>query len=179
MMMKSKLLLAFGLFMAASPARADLFLNAQHSAYAGNAAIGLGYLGSTFGADALYGWTPERLAGHDVRSLTVKGLWYLFEVGHQAEVSVRPYLGLGAFYSPDSELFLKLPDQYPKSYYVPSALRPAVLTGLRLQMNSSFSASLEFALLDSELAYVRNRKGVSYNQVGSVGVSLHYKLSGE
>jgi hypothetical protein len=174
--MKNKILLALGLLLAAAPARAELFLNAQHSAYAGNTAVGLGYLGSTFGADALYGWTPERLAGHDVRSLTVKGIWYLFEVGHQAEVSVRPYLGLGAFYSPDDELFLKLPDQYPKSYYVPSALRPALLTGLRLQMNRSLSASLEFALLDSELAFVRNRRGVSYNQVGSVGLAVHYKL---
>lgn len=171
--------LVVSLFAFASAARADVFLNAQHSGYAGNTAVGLGYAGSNFGADALYGWTPERLAGHDVRSLGLKGLWYLFAVGHEAEVCVRPYLGLGAFYSPDDELFLSLPDQYPKSYYVPSALRPALLTGIRLQMNNSFSASLEFALLDSELAYVKNRGGVSYNQVGSVGFALHYNFSAE
>ncbi len=163
----------------AAPARGDVFLNAQHAGYAGNAALGLGYVGSTFGADALYGWTPERLAGHEVRSLTMKGLWYLFAIGHEAEVSVRPYLGLGAFYSPDDELFLKLPDQYPKSYYVPSALRPALLTGIRLQLNTSFSASLEYAVLDSELAYVKNRAAISYDQVGSVGFALHYNFTWE
>ena len=90
--------------------------------------------------------------------MTLKGLWYLFAVGHEAEVSVRPYMGLGAIYSPDAELFLDLPDQYPKGYYVPSALRPAFFTGLRLQVNTSFSASMEYVLLDSELAYVKNRR---------------------
>lgn len=177
--MKYACALALSLLCFAAPARGDMFLNAQHAGYAGNTALGLGYVGSTFGADALYGWTPERLAGHDVRSLSLKGLWYLFAVGHEAEVSVRPYLGLGAFYSPDDELFLKLPDQYPKSYYVPSALRPAILTGIRLQVNTSLSASLEYALLDSELAYVRNRGAISYNQVGSVGFALHYNFSAD
>lgn len=177
--MKITLLLVLSLLFFASNARAEVFVNAQHSAYAGNTALGMGYVGSTFGADALYGWTPKRLAGHDVRSLSLKGLWYLFAVGHEAEVNVRPYLGLGAFYSPDEDLFLKLPDQYPKSYYVPSALRPAILTGIRLQVNTSFSASLEYALLDSELGYVKNRGGVSYNQVGSVGFALHYNFFAE
>jgi hypothetical protein len=177
--MKKALALAIFLLTQATPARADMFLNAQHAGYAGYIAVGLGYVGSTFGADALYGWTPERLAGHDVRSLTVKGLWYLFTVGHQAEVSVRPYLGLGTIYSPDDELFLQLPEQYPKGYYVPSALRPTLFMGLRLQLNPSFSTSLEYALLDTELAYVRNRRGVSYNQVGSVGFALHYNFSAE
>jgi hypothetical protein len=177
--MKKALALAICLLSQATPARADVFLNAQHAGYAGYAAVGLGYVGSTFGADALYGWTPERLAGLDVRSVTVKGLWYLFTVGHEAEVSLRPYLGLGAIYSPDDELFLQLPEQYPKGYYVASALRPALFTGLRLQLNPSFSASLEYALLDSELAYVKNRGGVSYNQVGSVGFALHYNFSAE
>ncbi|WP_141730783.1 hypothetical protein [Oligoflexus tunisiensis] len=170
------LITALVLFLAAAPARADVFVNAQHAGYAGHAALGLGYVGSSFGADALYGWTPERLAGHDVRSVTVKGLWYLFTVGHEAETSLRPYLGLGSFYSPDDELFLKLPDQYPKSYYVPSALRPALFTGLRLQISPGFGASLEYALLDSELAYVKNRGGVAYNKVGSVGFALHYNF---
>ncbi|HET9237346.1 MAG TPA: hypothetical protein VFO10_08855 [Oligoflexus sp.] len=177
--MKKAWALSIGLLFLATPARADVFLNTQHAAYAGYAAIGLGYVGSTFGADALYGWTPQRLAGLDVRSLTVKGLWYLFTVGHEAEVSLRPYLGLGAIYSPDDELFLQLPEQYPKGYYVPSALRPTLFTGLRLKLNPSFSASLEYALLDSELAFVKNRGGISYNQVGSVGFALHYNFSVE
>lgn len=177
--MKFAYALAFSLLSFTAPARGDVFLNAQHAAYAGNTALGLGYVGSTFGADALYGWTPERLAGHDVRSLSLKGLWYLFAVGHEAEVAVRPYLGLGAFYSPDDELFLKLPDQYPKSYYVPSALRPALLMGIRLQVNTSLSASLEYALLDSELAYVKNRGAIAYDQVGSVGFALHYNFSAD
>lgn len=175
--MRRFLALVLAVWAGASEAQADFFLNAQHAGYAGNAALGLGYVGSTFGADALYGWTPERLAGHDVRSVTIKGLWYLFAVGHEAQVSVRPYLGLGAFYSPDDELFLQLPDQYPKSYYVPSALRPALLMGLRLQVNPNFSTSMEYALLDSELAYVRNKGGIAYDQVGSVGFMLHYNFS--
>jgi hypothetical protein len=170
------LMTALFLLLIAVPVRADVYLNAQHAGYAGHAALGLGYSSSSFGADALYGWTPKRLAGHDVRSVTVKGLWYLFAIGHQAETNLRPYLGLGAFYSPDDELFLKLPDQYPKSYYVPSALRPALFTGLRLQIHPGFGASLEYALLDSELAYVRNRSGIAYNQVGSVGFALHYNF---
>jgi hypothetical protein len=62
---------------------------------------------------------------------------------------------------------------------VPSALRFAFLTGIRLQVNTSFSASLEYALLDSELAYVKNRGGVSYNQVGSVGFAVHYNFFAE
>jgi opacity protein-like surface antigen len=177
--MKKALALAIGLLSLASPARADMFLNAQHAGYAGYAAIGLGYVGSNFGADALYGWTPKRLAGLDVRSVTVKGLWYLFTVGHEADVALRPYLGLGAIYSPDDDLFLQLPEQYPQGYYVPSALRPAFFTGLRLQLNPSFSASLEYALLDSELSFVKNRGGVAYDQVGSVGFALHYNFSAE
>jgi hypothetical protein len=175
--MRKFLALVLTVFVGASDAQADVFLNAQHAAYAGNAALGLGYVGSTFGADALYGWTPERLAGHSVQSVTIKGLWYLFAVGHEAEVSVRPYLGLGAFYSPDEELFLQLPDQYPKSYYVPSALRPTLLMGLRLQINTKFSASMEYALLDSELAYVRDKGSIAYDQVGSVGFAMHYNFS--
>src|SRR6478735_4109506 len=80
-------------------ARGDFFLNAQHSGYAGEGAAGLGYAGPSFGADALYGWTSSSLAGHEVRSWTVKGLWYLFAIGYPSEFNVRPYLGLGAFYS--------------------------------------------------------------------------------
>ncbi|MDQ3233917.1 MAG: hypothetical protein M3Q07_19045 [Pseudobdellovibrionaceae bacterium] len=177
--MRHILAVASILWALSSSAQADVMMNLQHAGYAGNAALGLGYVGSTFGADALYGWTPKRLAGHDVQSLTLKGLWYLFTVGHEGEMNVRPYLGLGAFYSPDSDLFLQLPDQYPKSYYVPSALRPALFTGLRMQINRSFSASVEYALLDSELAYVKNKRGVAYNQVGSVGFAVHYNFSAE
>jgi len=60
-----------------------------------------------------------------------------------------------------------------------SALRPTLFTGLRLPLNPSFSALLEYALFDSELAFVKNRVGVSYNQVGSVGFGLHYNFSAE
>jgi hypothetical protein len=60
---------------------------------------------------------------------------------------------------------------------VPSALRPTLLMGLRLQINTKFSASMEYALLDSELAYVRDKGSIAYDQVGSVGFAMHYNFS--
>lgn len=160
----------------ASEARAGYYLNVQHSGYAGNIAVGAGYAGSSLGIDLLHGWTPKSLAGQEVRSWTLKGLWYLFALGDAEGFMVRPYIGLGAVYSHDPALFLMLPDQYPDAYYVPSALRPTFSGGLRVQLNESFSGSIEYVLLDSELAFVKNKGGISYDQVGSVGFALHYRF---
>jgi hypothetical protein len=149
----------------------------QHAAYAGYLAAGFGYeWRDTWALDLLYGYTPPELAGEAVHSWTLKSLAYLGAIGYQDLVRLRPYLGLSLNYSPDSELFLKVPDQYPRGYYPASALRPALVGGLEFLVQRQLAIAFEFAVLDSELAYFNDAKSFNPKYMGSSGLSVRWLL---
>jgi hypothetical protein len=149
----------------------------QHAAYAGYLAAGFGYeWRDTWALDLLYGYTPPELAGEAIHSWTLKSLAYLFSVGSRDTVRVRPYLGLSVNYSPDSELFLRVPDRYPPGYYPATAVRPALIGGLEVRIQSQLAIGFEFAVLDSELAYLTDTQHFDPEYMGSSGLSVRWLL---
>jgi hypothetical protein len=147
----------------------------QHAAYGGYAAAGIGYdYSGDFGLDLLYGFTPAELAGHDVHTWNVKGLWYLASLGIRNRTEWRPYLGLSMLYSNHEDLFVMLPSQYPAYYYQPTALRPMLVAGLDLQLRRTLGISVEYAVLDTELAYLRDGGKLSSGPIGSWGFSVRF-----
>ncbi|HYX32990.1 MAG TPA: hypothetical protein VE954_07730 [Oligoflexus sp.] len=149
----------------------------QHAAYAGYLAAGFGYeWRDTWAVDLLYGYTPEEFAGEAVHSWTLKSLAYIGAVGSRDVVRVRPYVGLSINYSPDSELFLQVPSQYPAGYYPASAVRPALIGGLEVRVQSQLAIGFEFAVLDSELAYATDSKNFDPEYMGSSGLSVRWLL---
>lgn len=149
----------------------------QHAAYAGYLAAGFGYeWRDTWALDLLYGYTPPELAGEAVHSWTLKSIAYLFSVGSRDTVRFRPYAGLSVNYSPDSELFLMVPDQYPPGYYPASAVRPALVGGVEFRVQSQLALAFEFAVLDSELAYLKDSHNFDPEYMGSSGLSVRWLL---
>lgn len=149
----------------------------QHAAYAGYIAAGFGYeWRDTWSVDLLYGYTPQELAGEVVHSWTLKSFAYLGSIGSKQTVRVRPYLGLSVNYSPDDELFVRLPGQYPEGYYTPTAIRPALMGGLEFKLQNQLALAFEFAVLDSELAYFNDTKTFDSERMGSSGFSLRWQL---
>jgi hypothetical protein len=149
----------------------------QHAAYAGYLAAGFGYeWRDTWALDLLYGYTPPELAGEAVHSWTLKSLAYMGAIGSRDLVRLRPYLGLSVNYSPDSELFLQVPDHYPPGYYPASAVRPALVGGLEFRVQSQLALAFEFAVLDSELAYSTDSKTFDPEYMGSSGLSVRWLL---
>lgn len=146
----------------------------QHAAYAGYAAIGFGYQWHYGALDILYGFTPKSLAGIDVQSWSIKTSGYLGRWRVSDHLTLKPYGGLSIIYSPDQELFVKLPKQYPKSYYPPTAIRPTLLSGIEFQFARTVGIGVEFALLDSELAYLRDAHKIDPEKVGSSGFTLRW-----
>jgi hypothetical protein len=145
----------------------------QHAGYAGFAAAGGRYgINEFFAFDILYGFTPELFAGHDVHSFAAKIPWFIATLGVSDGITIRPLLGLGVVYSPHHELFLMLPRQYPDSYYVPSAARPILAAGMAVEATKKLMLAVEYVVLDSELAYVRDTGRIDYSQIGSFGLSV-------
>ncbi len=149
----------------------------QHAAYAGYLAAGFGYeWRDTWALDLLYGYTPPELAGEAVHSWTLKSLAYIGTAGSRDTVRVRPYMGLSVNYSPDSELFLTVPDRYPPGYYPATAVRPALIGGLEFRVQNQLALAFEFAILDSELAYFTDSKSFDPEYMGSSGLSVRWLL---
>lgn len=149
----------------------------QHAAYAGYLAAGFGYeWRDTWALDLLYGYTPEEIAGEAVHSWTLKSLAYLGSLGSRDVLRVRPYAGLSVNYSPDSELFLQNPSQYPDGYYPASAIRPALVGGVEIRVQDQLAIGFEFAVLDSELAYFTDSKTFDPEYMGSSGLSVRWLL---
>ncbi|WP_218110134.1 hypothetical protein [Oligoflexus tunisiensis] len=149
----------------------------QHAAYAGYLAAGFGYeWRDTWALDLLYGYTPPELAGEAVHSWTLKSLAYMGAIGSRDTVRLRPYMGLSVNYSPDSELFLQVPDRYPRGYYPASALRPALVGGVEFRVQNQLAVAFEFAVLDSELAYFTDAKTFDPEYMGSSGLSVRWLL---
>jgi hypothetical protein len=146
----------------------------QHASYAGYAAIGFGYQWHYGALDVLYGFTPKSLAGIDVQSWSIKTSGYLGRWRASEQFMLKPYGGVSIIYSPDQDLFVRLPKQYPKAYYPPSAIRPALLSGLELQIAKTVGIGVEFALLDSELAYLRDAHQIDPEKVGSSGFTVRW-----
>ncbi len=151
---------------------------AQHAGYAGFAAVGIGYASDSdrFGLDLLYGFTPALYAGHDVHSFGIKGLWTMATVALGRQYQWRPYTGLHVLYNPHPDLFVMLPRQYPDSYYVPSAIRPALVLGFALRWQETRELGFEYAALDSELAYYRDTKRFETREIGSFGMNVRWLL---
>ncbi len=149
----------------------------QHAAYAGYLAVGFGYeWRDSWALDLLYGYTPVELAGQAVHSWTLKPTAYLGSIGSKQTIKVQPYLGLSIHYSPDDELFVRLPSQYPKGYYTATAFRPALVGGLEFRIRNSVAVGFEFAVLDSELAYWRDSQSFDASEMGSGGLSVRWLL---
>jgi hypothetical protein len=149
----------------------------QHAAYAGYLAAGFGYeWRDTWALDLLYGYTPQELAGEAVHSWTLKSVAYVASIGSRDTVRLRPYMGLSVNYSPDSELFLRVPQHYPPGYYPASAIRPAVIGGLEFRVQNQLAVGFEFAVLDSELAYLRDARTFDPEYMGSSGLSVRWLL---
>ena len=147
----------------------------QHAAYGGFVAAGVGYgSGGSLALDLLYGFTPKEFAGHDVHTWNTKGLWYIASIGLRNHTEWRGYLGLSILYSHHEELFVMLPEQYPAYYYPPTALRPMLLAGLDLQIRRTIGLSVEYALLDTELSYLRDGGKLSSESIGSWGFSVRF-----
>lgn len=143
----------------------------QHSSYVGFAALGIGYgEPSSHGAfELIYGYTPEKLSGHDVHSFTGKALWRIAHFQPLPQWSLTPLFGLNVIYSPDSELFVRLPKQYSPYYYPPTAIRPAFVFGAEVSSEEGWRASLEYSVLDTELPYFSNTNRRNLSEVGSLG----------
>lgn len=150
----------------------------QHASYAGFVAAGIGFGEPTsHGAfELLYGYTPPQLVGQDVQSLTFKGLWRIAHLPVSGSWKLTPLFGLNFFYSPDSELFVRLPDQYPDYYYPPTAIRPAFVFGAELSGQESWRASFEYSILDTELPYFSNAKRRDPRDIGSLGFVYRHLL---
>jgi hypothetical protein len=149
----------------------------QHAAYAGYLAAGFGYeWRDTWALDLLYGYTPPELVGEAVHSWTLKSLAYLFSVGSRDALRFRPYVGLSVNYSPDSELYVVTPDLYPPGYYPATAFRPAVIGGIEFRVQSQLALAFEFAVLDSELAYLKDSHNFDPEYMGSSGLSVRWLL---
>ena len=151
---------------------------AQHAGYAGFAAAGVGYASDSerFGLDLMYGFTPALYAGQNVHSMSVKGTWTMASVDLGNAYRWRPYLGLNILYSPHKDLFVVLPEQYPDSYYVPSAIRPAMLLGWAFRWQQQSELGIEYALLDSEISYYKDTKRFDTQEIGSFGLTARWLL---
>lgn len=151
---------------------------AQNGAYAGYAVAGIGYsLGRYLAWDLNYGYTPKSIGGHDIHSFSGKIFSYLAPIGPRHQWEIKPYLGLGFIYNPDSELFVRLPDQYPEWYYPPTAIRAGLHGGMELNLKEpGIGLFTEFVILDHEVAPVVNRGALKTRDVGSLGFGLRWEI---
>ncbi len=78
-------------------------------------------------------------------------------------------------YGPDRELFLLLPEKYPRGYYPPTALRFIVFPGLTVALSRKFNLEFNYRYLDSEiLAYKDSPGDWISGQIGSLGINMNY-----
>lgn len=176
--MKSTLLLLLIAWLISKPAfaQAETSLRFQNAAYAGFVAAGLDRHSQWFGAAVLAGYTPAQFTDEAIKSLSLKFYGQIPLVSSTHFGNWHAQLGLATFYNPDSRLFVLLPKQYPSGYYVPTAIRLGISSALHWQNEKGMHLSLEYAVLDSELAFIKDAKRLDRDRLGSFGFGVGWDL---
>lgn len=150
---------------------------AQNGAYAGYAGLGLEWApNENYHLSLVYGHTPKWVGGHTIESYTLKNEFHFLRMEFGESMAINPYVGLIFIYSPDSDLFVQLPKQYPDYYYPPTAIRAAFTGGIEWQLNKTLTIALEYAVLDSELAYLQDSHRFDSRQMGSGGFLVKWGI---
>lgn len=103
------------------------------------------------------GYSPALFTGHDI--------WSAFWQNHftikdfhmkEYDLNLRPYLGPSFIFAHSKELFYRLPEQYPASYYPPTAFQYAMDFGVELSVSSQSNIALQWTVLGTEIAPIFN-----------------------
>lgn len=109
----------------------------QTGGYLGSVGAGLGYaaFSDRLNISLLYGFTPERDAGHAVHAAKLSLDYRPIELGNPRLRFVPFYVGAGLLYAFGGEFFTRLPARYQRidtNYYPPTALHWTVQLGVEL-----------------------------------------------
>ena len=150
----------------------------QSAGYLGYIAVGVGKDFGRHKINFMIGYVPENVGGIEIWQLDLKYDWHPFDeipFGSQGENStIDPfYIGLSMIYSPDDDLFVEQPTQYPSGYYSPTALRYVLNFGAALKYGRN-TFFVEYNVLDvAVVAYVKHTKhfidNYDYLGLGEIG----------
>jgi hypothetical protein len=150
-------------------------LTTQSMGYTGVSAFGVTYRPTNwYEWDSLYGFSPASMTGQVIHSLTVRNRFF-WSPAMMASRGLEAFATLGLISGSDDELFFELPNQYPKYYYPPTAIRGLIGGGLRFTVSERWQAYVEGVYLDSEVApMVYHSDDIPWYEFGSVGLGLQW-----
>lgn len=150
-----------------------------HSAsYQGAYTGGVSYdVASWYAWGLSFGYTPHSLGGQEILQWNWRNQFHLSPLWSDTFKS-GPYVLLGMLYTPDQDMFTRLPNQYPKGYYSPSAFRYLLGMGYEMDFFSGFKGYIEYVAHDSEvIAYERSPHRGFFDAVGTYGLGVKIPLS--
>ncbi len=160
------------------------FAKLQSGGWFGLATAGLGYefFNDNMNLSMYYGFLPASMGGNTVHSLS----WKLdlrpatIKVG-EAEWEVITF-GLGFIYGFGESMFLRLPNRYPRGYYLPTAVRLIGALGSEFRVGAGEQIQDGGSFITSQAAFVELVTIDQYfkmwiTQFSSVPLSLPFSLA--
>lgn len=157
------------------------FIEAQSGGYVGYVSAGFGYqLSRRWDTGLLFGYVPECAGGEDLYQISWKNGLHPFKYDFRndrkktvGELSIS-YIAVTLIYGFDDDLFLDLPDRYPRGYYPPTALHLALGLGAGIRYRSH-GLFFEASALDSGIrAFFYNLGFYSLGDIATFAVG--YRL---
>lgn len=151
----------------------------QTAGFAGQIAAGAGWkLTEAQELILLIGYLSKEIGGVELWQAVLKYEWHPFsDIGagsaNDNNLRISPlHLGLSAIYGRHKDLFLRLPEQYPRGYYSPTALRFTLNVGTSIKVKH-LTFFMEYSALDVGAdAYFREPRFFleNYNYWGLEGI---------
>jgi hypothetical protein len=157
--------------------------------FAGNIgllSVGVGYevFKDVLYSELLYGYVPVSVSkAKEIHLITIKNTFPFFTKKIGNNFTLSPIAGFTASLDTGNNSFLKLPDKYPKGYYITNAIHFTVFVGAKVHKNFVNSkiikgADLYFELgtVETYLVYAITSKEVKINDVFSsaIGINLYF-----
>ena len=131
----------------------------QTMGYQGAVAAGVAYDSFyEYSWSLMIGYSPAELTEQDITQINWQHRLHpvAYRIDALPSLRIQPYLGISLLYGLGKSLYVKLPDQYPDSYYPPTALRATLEAGLRVDPFHGHSILLQWGMLDSEIGPLVN-----------------------
>ncbi|WP_299665683.1 hypothetical protein [uncultured Polaribacter sp.] len=157
--------------------------------FAGNIgllSVGVGYeiIHRAWYSEFLYGYVPESVSeAEKIHLITIKNTFPICTKEMGTNFTLSPIVGFTASLETGNNSFLKVPEKYPKGYYITNAIHFTLFTGVSIHKkfpNSKMIKGADFyfelGTVETYLWYAITSKEVKLNDIFStaIGVNLYF-----
>lgn len=134
------------------------YVKCQFAGNIGLLSVGFGYqfLNNHLYSELLYGYVPASVSkAEQIHTITIKNTFPVFTKEFNT-IALSQFTGFTASYETGNNSFLKLPDKYPKGYYISNAFHFTLFIGASVHKNFTNSKIIKGADLYFELGTVES-----------------------